>query len=58
MGTKRIALDFEDDDMAILTSAQEIAPRKFGCRSTGATIRAILRDFVARHDLTREQEPK
>jgi len=58
MGTKRIALDFEDDDMAILTSAQEIARRKFGCKSTGATIRAILRDFVARHDLTREQEQK
>jgi hypothetical protein len=52
MGKTRISLDFEDDDMAELDKAQEIARRKFGCKSTGATIRAILRDFVARHDLT------
>jgi hypothetical protein len=54
MKKTRIALDFEDDDMKILTKAQEIARRKFGCKSTGATIRAILRDYVATDE--REQE--
>lgn len=56
METRRIALDFEEDDMVILTKAQEIARRKFGCKSTGATIRAILRDYVAADE--REQEQK
>lgn len=56
METRRIALDFEEDDMAILTKAQDIARRKFGCKSTGATIRAILRDYVATDE--REQEQK
>ena len=56
MDTQRVALDFDDDDMAVLTKAQEIARRKFGCKTTGATIRAILRDYVAADE--REQEQK
>jgi hypothetical protein len=56
MKKTRIALDFEDDDMEILTKAQEIARRKFGCKTTGATIRAILRAYVDSYE--RAQETK
>jgi hypothetical protein len=56
METKRISLDFDDADMAVLTKAQEIARRKFGCKSTGGAFRAILRDYVAADE--REQEQK
>jgi hypothetical protein len=56
METKRISLDFDDEDMAVLDKAQEIARKKFGCKSTGASIRAILRDYVAAHE--RGEEPK
>jgi hypothetical protein len=56
METKRISLDFENDDMTVLDKAQEIARRKFGCKSTGATIRAILREYVTIDE--REQEQK
>jgi hypothetical protein len=56
METKRIALDFDEDDMAVLDKAQEIARRKFGCKSAGATIRAILRDYIAITE--RQQESK
>ena len=61
MEKTRISLDFEEDDMLFLDQAEKIARSHFGCKSTGAAIRAILRDFVKRYGptiMTVEQEPK
>jgi hypothetical protein len=56
METKRISLDFDEDDMAVLDRVQEIARRKFGCKSAGATIRAILRDYLTITEREQDQQ--